>query len=175
MLESLILIVLGFFFLIVLPILATIKYWNFKPFVKYALVLMWISYGVLSYEVFFPRDSYYINHLKNASGLNFDSNLIIKEKYTSLINSKARYYSCAVFEINEAQKKLFSNLDIKNSKFIKPLDNMNKCSEILNPILSNSSIISFEKIDEKNYRAWGFTKDSNKVFLFYRFLGMSDN
>lgn len=174
MFEQIILILLAVLFLIVLPIISTYKYWNYKPFIKYVFILMWISYGVISYEVFFPRDSYYINHLKKASNLEFTDNLIIKDKYTSLLNSKARYYSCAVFEISGENKKLFSSLNIENVASVKSLDKVNRCSEILNPLYNNSSLVSFKNVDEKNYREWGFIKNSNQVYFLYKFYGMAN-
>lgn len=174
MFEQIILALLALLFLIVLPILATFKYWNFKPFLKYALMLIWVSYGVIVYEVFFPRDSYYINHLKNVSDINFNENIMIKDKYTSLMNSKAQYYTCAIFEVNETDKKLFSSLDVNNSFKTELLKKENKCSVLLNPLLSNSSIISFKKVDEKNYREWGFIKNTNKVYILYKFYGMAN-
>ncbi len=174
MLEQIILILLAIIFLIALPILATIKYWNFKPLIKYALILIWISYGVISYEVFFPRDSYYVNHLTKASDINFSEDIKIIDKYTSLMNSKARYYSCASFEINEMDKKLFSTLGLKNSEIIKPLEDVNKCSKILNPFFSNSSLKRFKKVDEKNYREWGFIENTNRVYFIYKFYGMAN-
>lgn len=174
MLEQIILVLLAIVFLVVLPILATFKYWNFKPFLKYALILIWVSYGVIVYEIFFPRDSYYFNHLKNASDINFNKNLIIKEKFTSLMNGKAQYYSCAIFEINEVDKQLFNSLDVKNSFKTEFLDKKNRCSIFLNPLFSKESLISFKKIDEKNYREWGYIKNTNKVYFLYKFYGMAN-
>jgi len=67
MFEHIIIILMGILFLIVLPIMSTIKYWNYNPYMKYALSLIWISYIVIFYEVLFPRDSYYLNNLKRVA------------------------------------------------------------------------------------------------------------
>lgn len=172
MFEQIILILLAILFLIVLPIISTFKYWNFKPFMKYVLILMWISYSVIVYEVFFPRDSYYVNHLKNVSNIEFDDSIKIKDKFTSLLNFKSQYYSCAVFEISNSDKVLLKSLKIETNE--KTLDLNNECIKILNPFIENKTILSSKNLDEKQYRQWGYIEGTNYVFVIYQYFAMAN-
>lgn len=172
MLEDIVLIILGILFLIVLPIISTIKYWNYKPLIKYALTLIWISYTVIAYEIFFPRDSYYINHLQKASEVKFADDIQIIDKYTSLMNSKAQYYSCAVFETKSNTSDIFSNVTSQNRAEL-PIGK-NKCMDIINKIFTNTNSISFAKTDIKEILQWGYLKNSNRAFVLYQFFGMEN-
>ena len=174
MLEQIILGILAVLFLIVLPIISTIKYWNYKPLIKYALILIWISYAVIAYEIFYPRDSYYVNHLKNASNINFGEKTILKDKYTSFMNSKAQYYSCATFDVASNDIKLLNNIKKDDLKTEKLSLDLGECSKILNPMFTNKNLRIFKKVDEKNYLQWGFIENSNKVFVLYQFFGMAN-
>ncbi|WP_419766812.1 hypothetical protein [Arcobacter sp.] len=171
MFEHLIIILMGIVFLIILPIMSTIKYWNHKPYMKYALSLIWISYIVISYEVFFPRESYYINNLNKFSNITFSKEIKVIKKYTSFLNIEGEYSSCAIFEIPNNDKALLNNL-IEDK--VTTLPNMNnKCSNIINKEFKNNNLVTFKSIDEKNYRQWGFLKNSNKAFVYYKSFGMT--
>jgi hypothetical protein len=163
---------MGIVFLIILPIMSTIKYWNHKPYMKYALSLIWISYIVISYEVFFPRESYYINNLNKFSNITFSKEIKVIKKYTSFLNIEGEYSSCAIFEIPNNDKALLNNL-IEDKKITLPNMN-NKCSDIINKEFKRDDLITFKSIDEKNYRQWGFLKNSNKVFFYYKSFGMTN-
>ncbi|ADG93474.1 hypothetical protein Arnit_1820 [Arcobacter nitrofigilis DSM 7299] len=172
MFEHLIIIFMGIVFLIILPIMSTIKYWNYKPYMKYALSLIWISYIVIAYEVFFPRESYYIKNLNKFSNITFSKEIKIIDKYTSFLNIEGEYSSCAIFEIPAKDKVLLSKL--KEDKTT-TLPNMNnKCSNMINKEFKNNNLVTFKSIDEKNYRQWGFLKNSNKVFFYYKSFGMTN-
>ena len=172
MFEHIIIILMGILFLIVLPIMSTIKYWNYKPYMKYALSLIWISYIVIFYEVFFPRDSYYINNLKNYSGIEFNNDIQIINKYTSFLNIKGEYFSCAIFEISKEDKKLLTTIKEENNAIL--VDNQNMCGKNINQIFNKNDLVIFKETDEKNYKQWGFLKDSNKVFIYHKYFGMTN-
>jgi len=171
MFEQIIIILMGILFLVVLPILSTIKYWNYKPYMKYILILIWVSYCVIFYEIFFPRDSYYINNLKKFSNIEFDKNIKIDSSYTSFLNIKGEYYSCAIFEISNNDTKHLQTLS--NEEKINLPQNSNICTENINQIFNKENLVLFKSIDEKNYNLWGFLQGSNKVFIFHKYYGMT--
>ncbi|PLY11333.1 MAG: hypothetical protein C0626_01830 [Arcobacter sp.] len=172
MFESIIIVLMGILFLIVLPIMSTIKYWNYKPYMKYALSLIWISYVVIFYEIFFPRDSYYINNLKNYSGIEFNKNVQITSSYTSFLNIKGEYYSCAIFEVSREDKKLLNTIKEQSNAVL--VDNQNICGKNINQIFNKNNLVTFKTTDEKNYKQWGFLENSNKVFIYQKYFGMTN-
>ncbi|WP_428022976.1 hypothetical protein [Arcobacter sp.] len=172
MFEQIIIVLMGILFLIVLPIMSTIKYWNYKPYIKYALSLIWISYIVIFYEVFFPRDSYYINNLKSFSNIEFTNETKILNSYTSFLNIKGEYSSCAIFEVTNNEKNILKNL--KKDKMISLPDFNDHCTKIIKEQFKNDKLITFKSIDEKNLKQWGFLKDSNKIFIYHKYFGMTN-
>ncbi len=172
MFEQIIIILMGILFLIVLPIMSTIKYWNYKPYMKYALSLIWISYIVIFYEIFFPRDSYYINNLKKFSNIEFTNDTKIISSYTSFLNIKGEYYSCAIFEVSRDSQRVLNAIKEENNAVLP--DNQDICGKDINQIFNKNNLVSFKTIDEKNYRQWGFMKNSNKVFIYQKYFGMTN-
>jgi hypothetical protein len=172
MFEQIIIILMGILFLIVLPIMSTIKYWNHKPYMKYALSLIWISYIVIFYEVFFPRESYYTNSLKSFSDINFTKDIKIVNSYTSFLNIKGEYFSCAIFEVSNDEKSILNNL--KNNKTISLPDFNDQCTRMISKQFENENLITFKSIDEKNLKQWGFLKNDNKLFIYHKYFGMTN-
>lgn len=171
MFEKIILILLAILFLAIIPIYATYKYWNYKPIMKYAISLLWISYLVIIYEIFFPRDSYYLNHLKNASSIKFGDDFIVKEKYTSFMNSKAQYYSCAVFETTNKVDELI----ILKEENINKLPNFETtCDNMIKRNFDIGRLKIFKKIDEKSAIYWGYEHNNNKIFIVYQYFAMAN-
>ena len=176
MFETLIIIAMGILFLIVLPIMATYKYWNYKPVMKYALSLIWISYIVIAYEIINPRDSFYINHLKNVSGSAFDDKMKMTYKHTSFLDSKGEYFACAVFEISPKDVKLLNStkIELEPSPF-NTKELASPCKEEITKVFNNKDLLVYKKFEEKESRAWGYIPNSNKVFMTYNFRGMPND
>ena len=172
MFEQIIIILMGILFLVVLPIMSTIKYWNYKPYMKYILSLIWVSYIVIFYEVFFPRDSYYINNLKKFSDINFTKEIKILNSYTSFLNIKGEYFSCAIFEVSNDEKSILNNL--KDNKTISLPDFDDHCTQIISEQFESKNLITYKSVDEKNLKQWGFVENSNKLFIYHKYFGMTN-
>lgn len=170
MFEKVILFLLAILFLIILPIISTYKYWNYKPFMKYALSLIWISYIVIIYEVINPRNTHYLNLLNKASNLTFGDNIKVFRKYTSFMNYKAQYHSCAVFEITNNVTDL--NILKEEEKVVLPKFSQ-RCENMISQEFDTSKLISYKTVDEKSVTYWGYEKSNNKIFLVYNFHAMA--
>ncbi|WP_419764846.1 MAG: hypothetical protein ACNI28_00375 [Arcobacter sp.] len=172
MFEDIIIILMGTLFLVVLPIMSTIKYWNYKPYMKYILILIWVSYGVIFYEVFFPRESYYTNNLKKFSNIEFDENVKITNSYTSFLNIKGEYFSCATFEVSRENARLLTMVKKENNAVLPNSETI--CGKYINQIFNKNNLVTFKTVDEKNYKQWGFLENSNKVFIYQKYFGMTN-
>lgn len=176
MFETIILVCLGILFLIILPIMATYKYWNYSKVMKFALSLLWVSYIVIAYEIISPRDSFYVNHLKKVSASAFDEEMKIAYKYTSFIDGKGEYNACAIFEISQKDVKLLSNtkIELAPSEFnVKELSN--PCKDEIAKNFNSPNLLVYKKFGEKEARTWGYIPNSNKVFMTYNFYGMPND
>lgn len=170
MFEKYVLYFLAIFFLIVLPIISTFKYWNYKPFMKYVLSLMWICYIALAYEVLYPRDVYYKNLLHKSSNIIIGDELKIIDKYTSLMNIKAQYYSCAVFEVSHD----VSDLKILKSEDSIKLPSLNtRCDNIISSNFDRGRLVTYKTSDNKSTTYWGYQPNQNKMYVIYNFYAMA--
>jgi hypothetical protein len=77
-----------------------------------------------------------------------------------------------LFEISNKDKLLLKNLKEENPTSLPTMNN--KCVEIIKHEFKNNNLVTFKSVDEKNFRQWGFLKNSNKVFVYYKSFGMTN-